>query len=357
MKTNHIPNYKFHEISVFIGANSTISITICIPTYRRPSFLKRAISSALNQTWKDIQIFISDDASHDETKSILEQFVKEDSRVNFISHKQNVGMLANYQYMIGKVGTEYFSLLSDDDQLLPNFCEVAVKGLSRDPELAFFACSTIVYSQEKGILKVSLNKWAREGRFDPPYGLCEMVTKYPFPMNVLFRTTRARQAKIDMQNPHIWDPDFLMQLAAQFPFAISKTICGIFSHHIGSLTSSQTSLVFIQAMNRLQERVDEFPKIDDLLKEKIKGLIKLDIARALRAAIVESLLRKQFTEAKIYSDRFMDISTQKWKVVSFSFLVKICSIVPFMSLFVLYLKQIQKFYRKRIRPIRLRDCR
>lgn len=53
-------------------------VSIIIPTYNRAELLKRAIESALAQTYKNIQIIVVDDASEDNTPEVVQSF--KDSR-------------------------------------------------------------------------------------------------------------------------------------------------------------------------------------------------------------------------------------------------------------------------------------
>ena len=74
----------------------TPKITLFIPTYRRPDTLKNAIQSAIDQTWKDLQVIICDNASNDETQEVIRRFTERDPRVRSICHEENIGMLGNY---------------------------------------------------------------------------------------------------------------------------------------------------------------------------------------------------------------------------------------------------------------------
>lgn len=162
-------------------------ITLFIPTYRRPHTLKKAIQSAIDQTWKDLQVVVCDDASGDETPDIVTSFIEKDPRVKLISHPKNIGMMANYQFLLSTVTTPFYSFLSDDDILLPHFCETAMEGFAQFPDSAFFAGSTLLISKEKGIVRIPLNEWQRDGFFLPEEGISEMIGKYPAPMTVLFK--------------------------------------------------------------------------------------------------------------------------------------------------------------------------
>lgn len=101
-------------------------ITTIIPTFRRTLQLKRAIQSALNQTFPHIQVCIYDDASEDSTADIVTELAKSDPRVKYHCHTKNIGSLENFQYGLSQVNTPYFSFLSDDDYLLSEFYETAL---------------------------------------------------------------------------------------------------------------------------------------------------------------------------------------------------------------------------------------
>jgi|GEM_PF-4090006 len=96
-------------------------ITTIIPTYRRPKLLRRAISSVLNQTYPHFQVCVYDNASGDETASVVAELSKEDPRVKYHCHAENIGATENFIYGMEHVEIPFFTLLSDDDLIFPNF--------------------------------------------------------------------------------------------------------------------------------------------------------------------------------------------------------------------------------------------
>jgi glycosyltransferase involved in cell wall biosynthesis len=83
--------------------------------------LRRAIESALAQEGVSSQICVYDNASGDETCEIVSAIARENPQVRYHCHPQNIGGLANFQYALSRIETPFFSLLSDDDVLLPGF--------------------------------------------------------------------------------------------------------------------------------------------------------------------------------------------------------------------------------------------
>lgn len=98
-------------------------VTIVIPTYQRSVFLKRSITSCLNQTHKNLEIIVIDnnprDSTHAEkTTRILDELL--DSRIVPVKMNENIGAVAARNYGLSIAKGEYINFLDDDDELLPN---------------------------------------------------------------------------------------------------------------------------------------------------------------------------------------------------------------------------------------------
>ncbi len=145
-------------------------VTTLIPTFRRPDLLRRAIESALNQTFRDLRVCVYDNASGDATANVVRRLCEADSRVTYFCHPTNIGSLANFQYALVGVKTKYFSFLSDDDYLLPSFYERAVRQLESRCTAEFYAANVLHKGPRDRLLKRSLNSW-QSGIFMPPFGL------------------------------------------------------------------------------------------------------------------------------------------------------------------------------------------
>ena len=68
-------------------------VSVIIPTYSRPVFLKRCLDSVLNQTYPNIEVFVVDDNNPDtdarsETEKTMEAY-KENPRVTYLKHEKN----------------------------------------------------------------------------------------------------------------------------------------------------------------------------------------------------------------------------------------------------------------------------
>ena len=71
-------------------------IDVLLATYNGEKYLKEQIDSILNQTYKNINLIISDNNSKDSTRAILEQYQKQDSRITIYLQEQNLGYIKNF---------------------------------------------------------------------------------------------------------------------------------------------------------------------------------------------------------------------------------------------------------------------
>ena len=90
-------------------------VTVGLPVYNGASFLCETLDSILNQTFRDFEVVISDNASDDETPSICQEYAQHDSRIRVIRHSRNRGSTANFQFVLSEARGEYFIWVAADD--------------------------------------------------------------------------------------------------------------------------------------------------------------------------------------------------------------------------------------------------
>jgi len=140
-------------------------VSVVIPTYNRPLFLRDAIASALNQTYKNIEILVSDDCSSISPIGVIESF--QDARIRFWSNEKNLGMFRNTINAFRKANGKYVASLNDDDMWKEDFLEKLIPPLEADPELALAFCDHYVVDA-KGTINPTATEdntrcWKRDG--------------------------------------------------------------------------------------------------------------------------------------------------------------------------------------------------
>src|SRR2546427_6401542 len=98
-------------------------VSILIPVYNRKQLVGPCIQSALDQTVREFEVVIVDNASTDGTWQVCEAFAAKDKRVRVIRDPLNVGPVRNWQRCMQEAGGLYGKILFSDDLIEPTFLE------------------------------------------------------------------------------------------------------------------------------------------------------------------------------------------------------------------------------------------
>ena len=90
-------------------------VDILLATYNGEKYLSEQIESILNQTYKEFNLIISDDFSSDRTKEIIEKYAQKDKRIIAFFQERNIGVVANFEFLLKKVENPYFMFADQDD--------------------------------------------------------------------------------------------------------------------------------------------------------------------------------------------------------------------------------------------------
>lgn len=133
-------------------------LTICIPTYKRPITLRRCIISVEEQIQRfgleeQVQIYVTNDASPDNTAQVLEEF-KSVACFKHVNREKNLGMSANIKCMLEETLLEstFQLIITDDDYLQPNILDSVVEfltaQLAASPDVPFIWTPRYSYTED-----------------------------------------------------------------------------------------------------------------------------------------------------------------------------------------------------------------
>lgn len=98
--------------------NSKPLLSICIPTYNRAAYLRECLTSLqIDGSWDQIEVIVSDNASTDQTLSVLEDF-RDVLPLRWIVQPRNLGADRNFDAVVAEARGEYCWLLGDDDVVI-----------------------------------------------------------------------------------------------------------------------------------------------------------------------------------------------------------------------------------------------
>lgn len=100
-------------------------VSILIPTHNRPEYLKIALESVINQTYKNLDIVISDNSDDDRTKHLVKKYLENDSRISYHFHS-GISAEKNWCVLCDNIRGEYINWLMDDDYFALNKIEAMI---------------------------------------------------------------------------------------------------------------------------------------------------------------------------------------------------------------------------------------
>lgn len=106
-------------------------VDILLATYKpNITYLKEQIESILNQTHKNIKLYISDDYSNEqEVIETLETYAKKDDRIELYVQEKNLGYIKNFEFLLTKSTAKYVAFCDQDDIWYPNKIEKSLNTL------------------------------------------------------------------------------------------------------------------------------------------------------------------------------------------------------------------------------------
>jgi glycosyltransferase involved in cell wall biosynthesis len=117
-------------------------VSIGMPVYNAEKFVREAIQSLLQQTHRNFELIISDNASTDMTESICREYAVKDKRIRYVRQPQNFGAGHNFKFVFDEACGEYFMWAAGDDVFSKNFVEINQKFLSENPDYVASTCPT-----------------------------------------------------------------------------------------------------------------------------------------------------------------------------------------------------------------------
>jgi glycosyltransferase involved in cell wall biosynthesis len=110
-------------------------VSVGLPCYNRPEMLKRAIECILNQTYKNLEIIISNDASPNPyIYEMLDAYAAQDPRIRLFHQKTDLQVYGNYFFVNKEATGKYFMYMQDDDLWELDAIELMVAELEKNPE-------------------------------------------------------------------------------------------------------------------------------------------------------------------------------------------------------------------------------
>jgi len=121
-------------------------VSIGLPVRNGAKTLEKALYSLSNQTYKNIELIISNNNSDDETEIIINKMINLFSNVNYIKQHKTLPSIKNLEAVYLKAKGEYLIFASDDDLRDPNYIETLLKGYVKYPDSSVIFSDLVFFS-------------------------------------------------------------------------------------------------------------------------------------------------------------------------------------------------------------------
>lgn len=146
----------------FTFARLRARVCVGMPVRNGQRHIAQAIDSIISQSFGDLELIISDDASTDGTEEICRSFANHDSRITYTRLPLSIGAVRNYERAYRLSGGQYFKWAAVDDILEPTFIEKSVLALDADSSAVLAYSRSILIDEHGDYLKGSPSKLATD---------------------------------------------------------------------------------------------------------------------------------------------------------------------------------------------------
>lgn len=264
-------------------------ISIVIPTFNRAHMIHRAIESIKQQTFKEWELIIVDDASTDTTEEIIRTYLKDDQRIRYIKHEKNQGGSAARNSGIKKSQGRYIALLDDDDRWYPEKLQLQYECSLRHPEagLIYSGFCYVDYETDQIITNVI-----------PRYqgNVSSIILKnniFALPTTLIKNECFQRAGLFDEQLTSFQDWDMWIRISLYYPFAYVKECLTEVTMHGIQISSDLSSK--IGSRKKLLEKYSNLIKRNSsILAYHYKSLAVLHAVNHAPRQAIRYLLRAFF---------------------------------------------------------------
>ncbi len=140
-------------------------VSVIMPAYNSEKYIEESIASVLNQSYRNLELLITDDCSLDGTQRVVEELAVRDRRVKYFRLSENSGAAVARNNSLRNAGGRYIAFLDADDVWLKNKLELQLAFMKTNDSAFSFTGYSFYYGDghfdEKVIDSTSLDKISR----------------------------------------------------------------------------------------------------------------------------------------------------------------------------------------------------
>lgn len=175
--------------------NNSPLVSIGIPVHNGARYIRQCIASLSKQTYHNIELIISDNASTDQTYALCKKIKDKNKRISLFRMKNNKGAIANFNFVLRKANGKYFMWAAHDDLFDKNYIKELILELEMHPK-AILAISAVTNFDDHGR---KLNFYLKFNRLSQSIDALKVYLLHPRYVGTLFygiyRTSVIKRVK------------------------------------------------------------------------------------------------------------------------------------------------------------------
>lgn len=216
-------------------------VSICIITYNSADFVLETLDSAKDQSYSNIELIISDDASSDSTVEVCKKWLAQNAnifeRTQLITVKQNTGIPANCNRAVNASDGKWIKLIAGDDILLKDCIKDNIEHVNSNPGTELLLSVMRPFMDENGqrmffnpvqLSEVFLNLNADQQFIEIIFGKMEGVTPTAFIARQLFDKLGFYDEEYKLAEDY---PFWLKYTASQNRFVSMDRLTVLYRYH------------------------------------------------------------------------------------------------------------------------------
>ena len=196
-------------------------VSVAMASYNYERFLPETIEGVLNQSCKDLELIIVDDASKDNSPEIIKSYQKKDKRVRGIFHSENKGIARTFNDGIDQAVGKFIAITGSDDVWVENKLEKQLEVLKGNENLVVYSDSLIIDAQSSLVaepvgkkLNATKKKRKKSGNIFRELLGGNIVCG----SSIIFKKDNIRDIRFDEQLKYTNDYKFALDLARKYEF-------------------------------------------------------------------------------------------------------------------------------------------
>lgn len=291
--------------------DKTPILSVLMPVFNSELFLAEAIESILNQTFKDFEFLILDDASTDRSFEIIKDFENKDSRIKVYQNEKNLGVVESRNKLINLSKGKYIAWLDSDDIALPNRFEKQIKFLEDHPEIGLVGAYPVIIDENSK----KTGKWWFET--DPQKLKIELFFHSPFlSSSIVIRKSALPQNYYDSRFPVAEDFDLYSKISENSDIANIPEILVKYRINSKGLSKSNTEKMERLSVQVIQEHAErlgiklEKSTIKNMRKPKTASKIAFEEISEIEKSLI--LLKNLLLNKDSFNKTAVDEVIQKY---------------------------------------------